>query len=132
MFVDASAIVAILTREAEADPLADRLDEATCITSAIAVFEAVAAIVGSVRLVSARREPTFTICWRFTQVSTVPLTAADGDTELEAFDRYGKGRNHPAQLNLADCFAYAMATNRGVPLLFRGEDFDKTDIADGR
>jgi ribonuclease VapC len=43
-----------------------------------------------------------------------------------------KGRNHPAQLNLADCFAYAMAKNHGPPLLFKGEDFDKTNILDGR
>jgi uncharacterized protein with PIN domain len=43
-----------------------------------------------------------------------------------------KGRNHPARLNLADCFAYAVAKNHGVPLLFKGDDFDKTDIADGR
>jgi ribonuclease VapC len=68
--------------------------------------------------------------------STSPGSAwsapADGDAALEAFDRYGKGRNHPAQLNLADCFAYAMAKNRRVSLLFKGYDFDKTDIADGR
>jgi ribonuclease VapC len=64
--------------------------------------------------------------------TSLGITPADGDAALEAFERFGKGRNHPAQLNLADCFAYAMAKTHGVPLLFKGDDFDKTDIADGR
>jgi ribonuclease VapC len=46
---------------------------------------------------------------------------------VEAFDRYGKGR-HPARLNLSDCFSYALAKNRDVPLLFKGDDFGRTDI----
>jgi len=44
-----------------------------------------------------------------------------------AFVRYGKGL-HPARLNFADCFAYALAKSRGVPLLFKGDDFARTDI----
>ncbi len=46
-----------------------------------------------------------------------------------AFARYGKGRGHKAQLNLADCLSYACAQNLGVPLLFKGNDFSETDIA---
>lgn len=42
--------------------------------------------------------------------------------------RYGKSRGHPAQLNLGGCFAYAMARVRRMPMLFKGEDFTKTDI----
>ena len=45
----------------------------------------------------------------------------------EAFRRYGKGR-HPAGLNFGDCMAYALAKERGEPLLFKGEDFSQTDI----
>ena len=47
---------------------------------------------------------------------------------LEAFARYGKGRGHPARLNLGDCFAYAQAKVGGASLLYKGEDFSKTDI----
>ena len=47
---------------------------------------------------------------------------------LEAFARYGKGRGHPARLNLGDCFAYAQAKLSGAGLLFKGEDFARTDI----
>ena len=61
-------------------------------------------------------------------VRTVSITDHDAHTALVAFSRYGKGRGHPAQLNLGDCFAYAVAKNAGTTLLFKGDDFDKTDI----
>jgi len=51
-----------------------------------------------------------------------------GETALIAFTRYGKARNHPAQLNLGDCFAYAVARNNRMLLLSKGEDFGHTDI----
>jgi ribonuclease VapC len=43
--------------------------------------------------------------------------------------RYGKGQGAPAQLNIIDCAAYALAHSRGVPLLYKGDDFARTDIA---
>ena len=133
MFVDASAIVAILTREAEADSLVDRLDGAAgCITSPLAVFEAALAICRKRRASVAEARDDVREFLDIARVGVVAVVPEDGDTALEAFARYGKGRNHPAQLNLADCFAYAMAKNHGVPLLFKGEDFSRTDILDGR
>ena len=60
-------------------------------------------------------------------VRTVSITEREAETALAAFSRYGRGRGHPAQLNLGDCFAYAMAKNHRTALLFKGEDFDKTD-----
>ena len=50
-----------------------------------------------------------------------------GVAALEAYVRYGKGF-HPARLNLADCFAYALAKQLDLPLLYKGDDFSKTDI----
>jgi ribonuclease VapC len=58
----------------------------------------------------------------------VPVTDRETETALDAFSRYGKGRRHRAQLNLGDCFAYAMARNHRKELLFTGNDFNKTDI----
>jgi uncharacterized protein with PIN domain len=52
----------------------------------------------------------------------------EAETARAAFSRYGKGPGHPAQLNLGDCFAYAVAKNHRTALLFKDEDFDKTDI----
>jgi ribonuclease VapC len=46
----------------------------------------------------------------------------------EAYSRYGRGSRHPAGLNIGDCFAYALAKTRNLPLLFKGEDFIHTDI----
>jgi ribonuclease VapC len=51
-----------------------------------------------------------------------------GQNAIPGQKPYGNGRGHPAQLNLGDCFAYAMAKNARTGLLFKGEEFDKTDI----
>jgi ribonuclease VapC len=129
MFVDASAIVAILTREPEADALADALERALApITSPIAIFEATLGIrrKRQTSIESATQEVREFL--RLASVSTVTITDREADAALAAFSRYGKGRRHPAQLDLGDCFAYAIAKNHGKAMLFKGEDFDKTDI----
>jgi ribonuclease VapC len=64
-------------------------------------------------------------------IRTVSVTDKEAETALDAFSRYGKGRGHPAQLNMGDCFAYAVAKNYRASLLFTGEDFSKTDIRSG-
>jgi len=129
MFVDASAIVAILTREPEADALADLLDDALSpITSPIAIFEAT---LGICRKRQASVEQAAEEVREFLDlagVRAVSITDQEARTALTAFSIYGKGRGHPAQLNFGDCFAYAMAKNHRIALLFKGEDFDKTDI----
>lgn len=45
-----------------------------------------------------------------------------------AYSRYGRGSGHPARLNMGDCFSYALAKSRNLPLLFKGDDFIHTDI----
>jgi ribonuclease VapC len=56
-----------------------------------------------------------------------PVTVEQAHTARQAFHDFGKGR-HPAALDYGDCFAYALAKSTGEPLLFKGEDFKKTDI----
>ena len=58
----------------------------------------------------------------------VPFDETQAETARIAHERYGKGRGHPAQLNFGDTFAYALASVRGLPLLYKGEDFARTDI----
>ena len=129
MFVDASAIVAILTREAGADALTDVLDEADSpITSPIAVFEAVLGICRKRHASVAEAETDVLEFLVIAGVRTVPITDQAATAALDAFSRYGKGRGHPAQLNPGDCFAYAIARQHRTSLLFKGDDFDKTDI----
>lgn len=128
-FVDASAIVAILTREAEADALADALERAPSpITSAIAIFEAVLGICRKRHASIDEAEEDVRDFLRIAGVDAIPITEREAETALVASSRYGKARGHPAQLNLGDCFAYAAAKNKRAALLFKGEDFDKTDI----
>ena len=130
MFVDASAIVAILTREAEADALADVLEGARSpITSPIAIFEAALGICRKRHASVGEAEADVREFLELAGIRAVPITEREAATALAAFSRYGKGRGHPAQLNLGDCFAYAIAKNPRTALLFEGEDFDKTDIA---
>jgi ribonuclease VapC len=130
MFVDASAIVAILNSEAEASTLVDALERsASRVTSPIAIFEAT---LGLCRVRHATVEEAADDVAEFlaaAEIECASLTSDDARTALVAFARYGKGRGHPAQLNLGDCFAYAAARNHEMPLLFKGDDFSKTDIA---
>jgi ribonuclease VapC len=129
MFVDASAIVAIITREPDGDVLADALDGAsTRITSPIAVFEAALGICRKRNVSVAEAQADVHEFLTTAGVRTTPITAIDAESALHAFARFGKGRGHPAQLDLGDCFAYAVARNQGVALLFKGEDFNNTDI----
>ncbi len=129
MFVDASAIVAILTEEPEADALADALALAAApITSPLATFEAVLGVRRKKRVGMAEAESAGRDFLRAAQIRIVSVTAEDGAAALRDFASYGKGQGHPAQLNLGDCFAYAAARTRDIPLLFKGDDFSRTDI----
>lgn len=67
---------------------------------------------------------------RLTEAPNVTTVAFDGKhyaAAEQAYDRYGKGR-HPAALNMGDCFSYAVAAIAKAPLLFKGNDFVKTDL----
>lgn len=129
MFVDASALVAMMTDEADAAELAARLGRKSLRrTSPIAVFEAAAAVARLLGLDP--REAHRAVC-EFLELLAIEIEAvppAAAELAVEAFARYGKGRGHPAQLNLADCFAYACARAGGLPLLYKGDDFARTDI----
>ena len=128
MFLDASAMVAILVDESDAASLTKRLERAVApCTSPIAIYEAVA---GVARARTVEIQTAETILDRFLEqarVQVVPITAEIGRGALSAFERYGRGR-HPAALNMGDCFAYACARQLDMPLLFKGDDFPLTDI----
>ena len=65
---------------------------------------------------------------RDSAIEVSSVTTEDALAAREAYFRYGRGY-HPAQLNLADCFAYALAKSTREPLLFKGDDFSHTDVA---
>jgi ribonuclease VapC len=129
MFIAASALVAMMTDETEARALASRMATTTKrLTSPIAVFETAAAVarVLALPLKDAARAVEQFLDLMNIQVLALPPQASA--IALDAFERYGRGRGHPAQLNLGDCFAYACARYYRQPLLFKGNDFLQTDI----
>lgn len=128
MFVDASALCAILLGEGDGDIYARKIRDAVSVsTSAIAVYEATVAVMRATGADtnSARRDVEALL--RLGNVTIVEIGEPESARALDAFDRYGKGR-HPARLNMGDCFAYACARSHGVPLLFKGDDFGQTDV----
>ncbi|GJD46348.1 Ribonuclease VapC42 [Methylobacterium cerastii] len=129
MFVDASALVAILAGEPGNASLARAIKAAhDPITSALAIFETASALARKNALAIDAAE---TETYAFLDLAGIRIVAL-GDEEvrdaLAAYARFGKGRGHPARLNMGDCFAYACARVHDVPLLFVGDDFPQTDI----
>jgi ribonuclease VapC len=61
-------------------------------------------------------------------ITVEPVTKRHAEMARQAFRDFGRGSGHPAGLNFGDCFAYALARAKGQPLLFKGEDFSKTDV----
>jgi ribonuclease VapC len=131
MFVDASAIVAILAEESDGAALIARLGQAQHIhTSAIALYEATLALARSCDLPITDAHNAINRFIERSQVEIIPITGDIGRGAIGAFERFGRGR-HPARLNTGDCFAYACARSLDVPLLFKGDDFSQTDIPAG-
>ncbi len=128
MFIDTSAIVAILTGEADAAKLADAIAAAQArYTSPVVRLEATMVMATRLNVAPSKAQTLFEAFREEATVVEVPLDARIGALAVECFETYGKGR-HPAQLNLADCLSYACAKALGAPLLYKGEDFAKTDV----
>ncbi|GEO99397.1 type II toxin-antitoxin system VapC family toxin [Methylobacterium haplocladii] len=129
MFVDASALVAIVTREPDASTLVRRIQEAAePITSPLALYEAAMAISRKIKGGPRAAKDDLGSLLALVGVRVVPITPEDADQALAAHEQYGKGAGHPARLNMGDCFAYAVAKGHGVSLLYKGEDFIHTDL----
>jgi ribonuclease VapC len=125
MVIDTSAIVAIALNEPDAAELEVRIaDDPVRLISAAAVLEAT--IVLETRLGDAGGRE-FDLWLLKIGAEIVPVDAEQADAARRAWRRFGKGR-HAAALNYGDCFSYALALTRGEPLLFKGEDFAKTDV----
>jgi ribonuclease VapC len=131
MFVDASAIVAMLAGEDDAADLSGRFSRAESVaTSAVAVYEAVLGLARAQSISTSDAETAIDDLLSHARAEIIPITAEIGREAIRAFERFGRGR-HPARLNMGDCFAYACARALGVPLLFKGDNFALTDIAAG-
>ena len=137
MFIDASVIVAILGREPGHEELEKRLaaTDGPCFVSPLVMFEA---SLGLARQKSTAK-PTFELISRARHAVEafvedlgaveMEISPVTGKQALEACATYGKAVGHAADLNFGDCFAYACAKTLGVGLLYKGNDFARTDLA---
>lgn len=128
MFVDASAIIAILTYEPEKEHFETTLKNSDeIITSPLAIYEAVLGVMRKLSCSIGDAQRAVADFLKEAEAEIANIDEGIGDMALGAFRRFGKGR-HRAALNMGDCFAYACAKAHGVPLLFKGDDFIHTDI----
>jgi ribonuclease VapC len=124
LVVDTSALIAVIRSEAEAAQIIDflgRTDQR--FLSAATLLEA------SIVTAGKGSEPErLNMLVQQVAFDVVPFSAGEASIGAEAFRKFGKGSGHPAKLNFGDCFAYALAKSRNLPLLFKGDDFVHTDI----
>jgi ribonuclease VapC len=125
VIIDTSAVSAIFFKEPDAARFAEKIAQADTCSMSTATFVELSMVIESQLGQQALRE-----CDRFLDRAGVALesvTAEQAHLARQAFLDYGKGR-HPARLNFGDCFSYALAKVMQEPLLFKGNDFRKTDI----
>jgi len=125
MILDSSAVLAVVFGEPELEAFARAITAApVCHLSAASLFPA--SIIAESRAgdLAVRQCDSF---FRNARVSVEPVTEDHALLARQAYSDFGKGR-HPAGLNFGDCFSYALAKSTGEPLLFKGDDFRKTDI----
>jgi ribonuclease VapC len=125
VILDTSAIAAVLFAEADEDRFLDAMVGAPRLRiSAATLVETTMVIEG--RGGAEMADVLDTLLLRV-NAEICPITAETARLAREGWRRFGKGR-HRARLNLGDCFAYALAQERGEPLLFKGDDFAQTDV----
>ena len=125
MIIDTSALMAILQLEPDATRLLTAIRSAGRRAISAATLVEASMVVESRIGVEGVRDLDAALARLEVEVS--PLTRSQALHARRAFRRYGKGR-HPARLNFGDCLAYALAKETGEPLLFKGDDFSRTDI----
>jgi ribonuclease VapC len=130
IFVDTSAIVAIIADEAEATAYATKLDEVSeRFTAGHVILEASMRLATMLGLAPTVAGALIARLLREAEIVVMPITEEIAHLSVAAFERFGKGRGHAASLNFGDCLSYACAKARGAKLLFKGDDFTATDIA---
>lgn len=125
MIIDTSAVLAILFAEDDAEHYANAIAGAdTRLISAASYLEA-AIVVDNQSGVAAGRQ--FDAFIARAEIGIEAVTRRQADIARQAYLDFGKG-NHAAGLNFGDCFAYALSKATGLPLLFKGNDFSRTDV----
>jgi ribonuclease VapC len=125
MVIDTSALVALLSNEPDALRIAQAIEAANVRLVSAATFLETSIVIESKKGEAGGRELEL-LLYR-ASIEVAPVDQDQAEIARQAWRRYGKGR-HRAGLSYGDCFAYALATQRRLPLLFRGDDFAQTDV----
>jgi ribonuclease VapC len=126
MIIDSSAIISVLFDEEDASTLLQAIQESGTNRLSAASYLEVSIVIDSYR--------RHTISIRFDEfvfTHGIIIESVTGDharIAREAYRVFGKGSGHPARLNFGDCFSYALAIEKNEPLLFKGDDFNHTDV----
>ncbi|RUV32362.1 MAG: type II toxin-antitoxin system VapC family toxin [Mesorhizobium sp.] len=124
--VDTSALIAIIGAEPDAAAFVDVFGTSpAALISTATLLEAHCVASRSSGSVNASE---FQMLIDRLELTVVPFDLAQLEVARLAYSRYGRGSGHRADLNMGDCFAYALAKTRNLPLLFKGNDFIHTDI----
>lgn len=125
--VDSSAVIAVLRKEPGFEAYVAVLDKEQSILMSRANF-----LEAAIVMLHRFGAPGLPRLYRMRDAVSLELrdvNATQLDFAIDAYSRFGRGSGHPARLNFGDCFAYALARATDAPLLFKGDDFSRTDIA---
>jgi ribonuclease VapC len=126
MILDTSALIALIEGEPEAEMFLDLIAHSSQVSISAATY------VEASIVIDARGNPVLSrsldTLLDDLAVTIAPVTSEQARVARQAYRDFGKGRQHPAQLNFGDCFSYALASTAGQALLFKGQDFSHTDV----
>ncbi len=127
MIIDSSALVAMLWREPEGEAFAKAIVAERSPTVSAANYLEAGIVIDRDRnpALSAKLDAVITEL----AIDIVPVTPEQAKIARQAYRDFGKGSGHPAKLNFGDCFAYALAMERGEALLYKGDDFAHAGLA---
>lgn len=129
LFIDTSALIAILAGEEGHTQLIEAMDAAsTLYTSPLVILEGTMRLATILGVAPLDAEAAIRTLLEAAGAHICAIQNQTASHAIKAFQTYGKGRGHPAQLNLADCFSYACAREQKCAILFVGNDFNHTDL----
>ena len=126
MIVDTSAVIAILRGEPDAERYGDALAHAPRPLISAGTYVEAAIVVDSNGdpVLSGRLDDLIAVA----RIEIEPVTKQHAEIARRAYRDFGKRSGHPTGLNFGDCFAYALSRATGEPLLYKGDDFGRTDV----
>jgi ribonuclease VapC len=126
MIVDTSVIVSILRQEPDWFELQSKLGESASTSMSAASLLEAGIVIAKGELDDFKAQLGELLSDN--DVKIEPFTQSQAELAIAAYHEFGKGSGHPAKLNFGDCMTYALAKERGEPLLFKGKDFAQTDL----